>query len=70
MLRSRDCTGFILFGPDANTSSQTLGTGEYRLTWEYRRDNTSLDKTSLVLLKNGSPSSEITELDIPWSTLS
>jgi hypothetical protein len=68
MLRSADGTGIILFGPDTTVSRQQLKPGEYRLRWEYRRDNTKLDQTSLVLSQNGRTSPEVTVIDIPWST--
>lgn len=68
MLRAVDGTGLILLRPSLAASGSQLSASEYRLRWEYRRDNTKLDFGSLVLSQSGDSSPEIAQIDIPWSS--
>ncbi len=66
LLRSADGTGLILLQPDAAAPGSLWGAAEYRLRWEFRRDNSALAPDSLVLSRDGDTTPEVAEMDIPW----
>ena len=68
ILRGADGTGFILLRPSGAPAGSQLEAAEYRLRWEYRRDNTALDSSSIILSRNGDSSPEVAQIDIPWSS--
>ena len=66
VLRKRDGTAFFVFPP---VGDATLSRGEYRLTFEYRRDNTARLPDSPILSESGDRDPETAVLDIPGQTL-
>ncbi|HEU0138916.1 MAG TPA: hypothetical protein VFQ79_04365 [Bryobacteraceae bacterium] len=66
ILRSADGTGMFVFVPGAGPAGAGLPSGEYRLEFTYRRDNTNADPASLVLSQASDTADETAWLDIPW----
>jgi hypothetical protein len=68
LLRASDGTGMFLLVPGMGPAGASLPVGEYRLQFAYRRDNTDVDPTSLVLSQAGDATDETALLDVPWAT--
>ncbi len=67
VLRSADGTGMLVIVPAAGPPGAALAAGEHRLQLTYRRDNTAVDATGLVLSQAGDTTDETALLDIPWA---
>jgi hypothetical protein len=69
LLRKADGTGFFLLVPTASPGGSRFAVGQYRVRLTYRRDNTLVDRESLVLSEAGNTAPERVTLDVPWSPL-